>query len=152
LGQLAAAGIKRIGPVLMPAIAAVGVAAAVVLLAPAWTQIRTYDDVDATWIERQRAAEKTDGADFASLVAMVAATNDRVFAGGRSDWGAGYTIGDVPGVIELTNLDVNGVGFTGRVPALTEPSEGRFDDTNPAHFELFDVRYEIEPADHAPPP
>jgi hypothetical protein len=38
------------------------------------------------------------------------------------------------------------------VPALTEPSEARFDDTNPAHYELFGVRYVVSPADHAAPP
>jgi hypothetical protein len=153
LARLAVDATKRLGrPVPTPVLGVAGVAAAVVLLAPAWTQIRAYDDLDRMWIERQRAAEKTDGADLASLVAMVTPTNDRIYAGGRANWGTGYTIDDVPAVIELTDLDANGVGFTGRVPALTEPSEGRFDDTNPAHFELFDVRYEIEPADRPPPP
>jgi hypothetical protein len=153
LGRLAVDAITRVGRrVPTPVLAGAGVAIAVALLAPAWTQIRAYDDLDRTWIEHQRAAEKTDGADFASLVAMVTPTNDRIYAGGRTNWGTGYTIYDVPAVIELTDLDANGVGFTGRVPALTEPSEGRFDDTNPAHFELFDVRYEIEPADRLPPP
>ena len=153
LGQVAFDGIRRVvQSVPLPILGVAGVAAVVVLLAPAWTQIRTYDDLDQTWIERQRAIEKTDGADFASLVAMVTPTNDRIYAGGRTNWGADYTIGDVPAVLELTDLDANGVGFTGRVPALTEPSEGRFDDTNPAHFELFDVRYEIEPVDRPPPP
>jgi hypothetical protein len=152
LGRLVVDAITRVGRrVPTPVLAGAGVAAAVVLLAPAWTQIRAYDQLDRTWIERQRAAEKTDGADFASLVAMVTPTNDRIYAGGRTNWGASYTIYDVPAVIELTDLDANGVGFTGRLPALTEPSEGRFDDTNPAHFELFDVRYEIEPADRPPP-
>jgi len=153
LGRAGVDAVKRVGrPVPTPVLAVAGVVAAVVLLAPAWTQIRAYDDLDRTWIEQQRAAENTDGADFASLVAMVTPTNDRIYAGGRANWGTGYTIFDVPAVIELTNLDANGVGFTGRLPALTEPSEGRFDDTNPAHFELFDVRYEIEPTDRPPPP
>ena len=153
LGRLAVDAVKRTGrPVPTPSPAVAGVAAAVILLAPAWTQIRAYDDLDRTWIDQQRAAESTDGADFAALVAMVTPTNDRIYAGGRSNWGTSYTIYDVPAVIELSNLDANGVGFTGRLPALTEPSEGRFDDTNPAHFELFDVRYEIEPADRPPPP
>jgi hypothetical protein len=153
LVRLAADGLRRMRrPVLVPVVGVVGLAASVVLLAPAWTQIRTYDDLDRTWIERQRAIEETDGADFASLVAMITPTNDRVYAGGRANWGAGYKISDVPAVIELTDLDANGVGFTGRVPALTEPSEGRFDDSNAAHFELFDVRYEIEPTDRPPPP
>jgi hypothetical protein len=151
--RLAGGAVRRSGqPVPAAALAVVGVAVAVVLLAPAWTQIRTYDDVDAQWIDQQRAIEKTDGADFASLVAKIGPTNDRVYAGGRTNWGAGYTIGDVPAVIELTNLDVNGIGFTGRLPALTEPSEARFDDTNAAQYELFDVHYVIQPADRPPPP
>jgi hypothetical protein len=151
--RLASDALEGIGwPVPAKAVGAMGVAVAVVVLAPAWTEIRSYDDVDATWIDQQRAAEKTDGADFASLVARVGLTNDRIYAGGRTNWGAGYTIGDVPAVIELTDLDANGIGFTGRVPALTEPSEARFDDTNAAQYELFDVRYVIEPSDRPPPP
>ncbi len=151
--QQAADAIRRTGrPAPAAAVGAVGLAAAVVLLGPAWTQIRAYDDLDAQWIDRQRSVQKTDGADFASLVARIGPTNDRVYAGGRTNWGAGNRIGDVPAVIELTNLDANGVGFTGRLPALTEPSEARFDDTNAAQYELFDVRYVIKPADRPPPP
>src|SRR5262249_678456 len=61
-------------------------------------------------------------------------------------------IGYVPAVIELLDLDADGIGFTGRVPALTESAEARFDDTNPANYELFGVRWAIMPDTQSPPP
>jgi hypothetical protein len=139
-------------PVPMPAIAAGVVVLTVAGLAPAWTQIRTYDDVNQQWMEAQRVVDANDGADFASLVDQTRTTNDRVYAGTRNNaLGASYKLGSVPAVIDLTDLDATGIGFTGRIPALTEPSEARFDETNPAHYELFDARYVILPSDHAPP-
>jgi hypothetical protein len=139
-------------PVPAPALAAGVVVLTVAGLAPAWNQIRTYDDVDRQWIEAQRVVDANDGADFATLVALTRTTSDRVYAGTRQDaLGSTYKIGSVPAVIELTNLDATGIGFSGRIPALTEPSEARFDETNPANYQLFDARYLILPADHAPP-
>ncbi len=148
------AGARRVASVPVPAtvVSAVAVVGLVVVLAPAWTQYRGYTDVNATWMAQQRAAEASDGADFASLVDMAKQGGGRIYAGLRTNWGANYKIGFVPAVIELTDLDAQGIGFTGRVPALTEPSEGAFDDANPADYQLFDVQWAILPPDRPAPP
>ena len=57
----------------------------------------------------------------------------------------------MPAPIELLNLGADAIGFTGRIPSLTEPSERRFDESEPAHYELFNIRYVIAPADRAGP-
>jgi hypothetical protein len=137
------------GPVLTAA--AVGLVA--LLLAPAWTQLRRVDLDDAQWMAEQRRAERTDGRDFEHLVRESQHLGGgRVYAGLLTNWGASYRIGYVPAVIELLNLDADAVGFTGRVPAITEPAEGRFDDSNPSNYELFAVRWVIAPDTQLPPP
>lgn len=135
-------------------IAWLGLLAVAALLLPAWRQASAYGDQGAAWAEQQRDADTgQDSQDFSRLVAMAAARGDgRVYAGLLTNWGREYRIGYVPAVVELLNLGADGLGFTGRVPALTEPSEARFDDASAADYELFGVRYAIEPAERAGPP
>ncbi len=133
IGRALLAAIRRVAPRTPPlALAIGGAVAVVVLLTPAWSQVRRGDVDGARWMAEQRAAERGDGADFAALVRRAGQDGGgRIYAGLLTGWGADYRIGYVPAAIELTNLGVDGIGFTGRVPALTEPSEARFDDTNP---------------------
>jgi hypothetical protein len=129
------------------------VAAMAVLLIPAWTQVRRAALDGQQWMSDQRAAEDADGADFAALVERADREGGgRVYAGTSSGWGRDQRVGYVPGAIELLNLDAPGIGFTGRMSALTEPSEARFDDTNASHYELFGVRWALLPDDRPPPP
>ena len=135
------------------AITAAAVVLVGVLLAPAWSQVRRTALDGRGWMAEQSSAQSNDGADFAALVRRADVTGGgRIYAGTLSGWGRDYRIGHVPAVIELTNLDVDGIGFTGRVPALTEPSEARFDDTDPAHYEVFGVRWAVLPDSQPPPP
>ena len=137
-------------PAMMPA-AAVAVVALLVL-APAWTQLRRYLGEQAQWIDDQRRAEASDGRDFATLVGIATAGGGRVSAGTRGNGGDGYVIGYVPAYIELLNLGADGIGFTGRVPTLTEPSEARYNGSAAGQSEAFDVRWHIRPAGAAGPP
>jgi hypothetical protein len=118
---------------------------------PAWLQIRRYDNQDAVWIVQQRQADATQGREFQALLSMVG-TDGRVFAGYLSGYGSTDPVGFVPGAIELTNLDALGIGFTGRVPAITQPAEERFNWRDLNHYELFNVRYAILPASQEAPP
>ena len=153
IGRALLALIRRVAHRTPPvALAIAGAAAVVVLLVPAWSQVRRGDVDGARWMAEQRAAERGDGADFAALVRQAGQGGGRIYAGLLTGWGADYRIGYVPAAIELTNLGADGIGFTGRVPALTEPSEARFDDTNPAHYELFGVRWAVLPDTQPAPP
>jgi hypothetical protein len=135
------------------AVTIAAVAATVLLLVPAWTQVRRAALDGQQWMSEQRAAEDGAGADFAALVDRARREGGgRIYAGTSTGWGRDERVGYVPGGIELLNLDAPGIGFTGRVPALTEPSEARFDDANPAHYELFGVRWAVLPESRPPPP
>jgi hypothetical protein len=96
--------------------------------------------------------DATDGAAVAQLVAMAERlAPGRIYAGSRGNWGARYRVGQVPVYASLLNLDVDAIGFTRPTWSLSSPAEYRFRDTNPAHYDVFDVRYVIQPADRAGP-
>jgi hypothetical protein len=139
----------RVPPLALAAAVAV---VALVGLAPAWTQLRTYLGEQARWIDDQRRAEATDGRDFASLVGIAAAEGGRISAGTRGNGGDAYVIGYVPAYIELLNLGADSIGFTGRIPTLTEPSEARYNGEAIGQSEAFDVRWHIRPSSSPGPP
>lgn len=140
-------------PPVKPAVAGalitvVGIAA----LYPAWSQIAGIDQQGTTWIAQQVAADSTDGADFAALVGRIPALGPgRVYAGSSSNWGRQYLIGAVPAYAELQNSDVDTIGFWLRTVSLSADVETLFDDTNPAQYDLFNVRYLVLPRGMQPP-
>ncbi len=69
----------------------------------------------------------------------------------RSNWGSAYEVGQVPVYVMLLNEGTEGVGFVRPTWSLSAPFEYRFTDTNPAHYDLFDVRYLILHSDRQPP-
>ena len=139
-------------PSLRPAAVAAAAGMIVLLvLAPAIAERRAYAAKDGTWVQEQRLADATDGAAFASLVARAKALGGgRVFAGARSGGGPDYRIGTVPAYASLLNHDVDAVGFTRPTWSLASGVEVRFDPANPAHYDLFNVRYVILPEGQEP--
>jgi hypothetical protein len=110
-------------------------------------------DEQSTWVTTQHtAAQRQDGRDFTVLAEYAAARGGRIYAGSSRNWGADYKVGYIPGYIELLDLGLPGVGFSGRVPAVTEPSEARFDADSRAQAEVFDVRWQLRPAGMPGPP
>jgi hypothetical protein len=122
------------------------------LLAPAWRERGGYDVADAGMIASQRAVERRDGAEFAKLVHEATARGGgRIYAGMRANWGRNYTIGAVPASAELSNANVDAIGFTFRtVQSLSTDVEASFDETNPAQYEALNVKYLILPDDREP--
>ncbi len=126
--------------------------AIVAALAPAWTQISTYDGYSASWINYQRHATSTLGRDVDSLVAIAQARGDgRIYAGMPSNWGHQFYVGAVPVYIYLEQLNVDAVGFTLRTSGLMTDPEAYFDEFIPGDYAAFGVRYMILPAGHTPP-
>ncbi len=150
-GRMVAARVRRRVPRLEPIVAGL-LLVAIAMLAPAWTERSAWAAQGATWIHQQQLDDATDGADVAELVAIAERlAPGRIYAGSRSNWGAQYRVGQVPVYAELLNLDVDAVGFTRPTWSLSSPAEYRFRDTDPAHYDVFDVRYLIQPADRPPP-
>jgi hypothetical protein len=115
-------------------------------LVPAWHFIASFDAQGAHWINQQRVADRTDGADFEALARQAAsAGGGRVYAGSASNGGKDIAIGSVPGYSYLLDTDVDEVGFTLRTLSLSADAETTFDDAKPADYDLFDVRWVILP-------
>ena len=75
----------------------------------------------------------------------------RVYAGLRGNWGADVQVGAVPVHAWLADRDVDAIGFTFRtIASLSTDIEAHFDETNPAQYEMFNIRYLILPADRKP--
>jgi hypothetical protein len=125
---------------------------AVVALSPAWLERGAWAAQGARWIHEQERFDATDGADVAALVAMAERRGPgRIYGGRRGNWGSDYRIGQVPAYVAILNLDAHGLGFTRPTWSLSSPAEYRFRDTDPAHFDVFDVRYVVQPIDRSPP-
>jgi hypothetical protein len=131
--------------------AAVGIA--VLVLAPAWVERIHYDNRGAADIRTQRAFDRTSGRDLDRLIAIVKQRGGgRVYAGSRANWGEQYMVGYVPVHAWLADRGVDAIGFTFRtVESLSTDPEAAFDETNPAQYQMFDVRWLLLPADRPPP-
>lgn len=128
------------------------VAVVVAGLAPAWTQIRTYDHYSALWISYQRRIAPTQGAEVMSLVALAERQGGgRIYAGMPSNWGHRFYVGAVPVYIYLEQLDVDAVGFTLRTSGLMTDPEAYFDERNAGDYSAFGVHYSLLPVGHDPP-
>jgi hypothetical protein len=154
LGRLAWEQLQRFRPLREHpvAIVALGVAGMLVFLAPGFAERTAWARQGAEWIGEQAVADARDGADVAALVDIARARGPgRFYAGMRSNWGSAYEVGQVPVYVMLLNEGTEGVGFVRPTWSLSAPFEYRFTDTNPAHYDLFDVRYLILPSDRQPP-
>jgi len=126
---------------------AVVVALTVILLAPAWLELRSYDRLNASHIAAQRRADKTQGAEIDQLISLIDANGGgRTYAGTPSNWGADFAVGAVPVFKYLESADVDEVGYTLRTASLMTGPEDRFDELDPADYALFGIRYLILPA------
>ncbi len=144
--RAAAAAVER------AAVAAGALAATIAVLAPAWLQLGSYDRKNAAAIAAQRRSDATQGADVDRLVAFIKASGGgRVYAGMPSNWGLGFTVGQVPVFKYLESRDLDEVGYTLRSSSLMTDPEYYFDDANPSEYRLFGIHYLIVPAGYLPP-
>ena len=151
LGQFGLALLRRVRLHGRAAIAVASVAG-VVFLAPAFVDRASWAATGARWIDEQAVFDATEGADVSALIQIALENGPGRFYGGmRSNWGARYRIGQVPMYAVLLAHSVEGVGFTRPTWSLSSPIEYRFSETNPAHYDLFDIRYLILSQDRRPP-
>jgi Gpi18-like mannosyltransferase len=132
---------------------AVPLVLSVAVLAPAWSERAGYDKQGGVLIRAQQAADAQSGSSMDTLVNIVKAGGDgRVYSGLRANWGKEYKVGYVPVYAWYANRDVDAIGFTFRtIASLSNDVEAAFDETNPAQYQMFNVRYLILPADRKPP-
>lgn len=129
------------------------VALAVGVLTPAWTERARADNHDAALIRVQQATDATEGPALDRLVSIIKARGGgRVYAGLRANWGKDYLVGYVPVYAWLAYRDIDEIGFTFRtINSLSNDVEAAFEETNPAQYQMFDIRYLLLPVGHPPP-
>ena len=132
---------------------AAAIAVAVGVLEPAWAERAQYASKGAALIRSQQQYDATDGRALDKLVEIVKRRHDgRVYAGLRSNWGAGYKVGSVPVYAWLSDDGADSIGYTFRtIASLSTDVEAAFDETNLAQYQMFNVRYLLLPHDHASP-
>lgn len=131
---------------------AAAIVAAVVVLAPAWLQQRSFDRLNAGHIAAQRRADATQGADVDQLISLIQANGGgRAYAGTPSNWGADFRVGAVPVFKYLESRDVDEIGYTLRTASLMTGPEDHFDELDPSDCVLFGIRYLILPSGASPP-
>ena len=124
----------------------------IVLLAPAWTDMDTYDAHNKTNVDLQAQADAQESPQIDQLLAYVRAhPKGRVYAGSPTNWGQDFLVGAVPVFKYLESKDIDEVGYTLRTASLMTDPEYYFDETNPGDYPLFGIGYIITPADMAAP-
>lgn len=118
----------------------------VALLGPALWERHDYYALNRQWMERTRKALDADEDARAILSALMHLPPGRTYAGLRADWGKGMTFGDVHFYDLLTFHRI--VSTVPPFPAFSLNADliWHFDDRNPAHYDLFNVRYVVAPS------
>jgi Bacterial membrane protein YfhO len=133
-------------------VAGLCIGALVLVLAPAWSSMDTYDAHNATNIGFQAEDDALQGPQIDQLLAYVRAhPKGRVYAGAPTNWGQDFLVGDVPVFKYLESKDIDEVGYTLRTASLMTDPEYYFDETNAGDYPLFGIGYIITPGDMASP-
>ena len=124
----------------------------VLVLAPAWSALDTYDGHNATNIGLQADADVQESPQIDGLLAYVGDhPRGRVYAGSPTNWGQNFLVGAVPVFKYLEAKDIDEVGYTLRTASLMTDPEYYFDDANPGDYPLFGIGYMIIPETATPP-
>jgi hypothetical protein len=154
LGLRALSLLRRLTPTIAPVFTtATVVVLGLAFLAPAWAERwGTFDRQGGGWIRHQRATDATDGFAIRSLVEEARARGPgRIYAGNMLKGSCrNFTLGMVGMCEALLGYNADVIGFLVRTPSLSTDFEVNFDDTNPAQYDLFDVRYVILPSGREP--
>ena len=124
------------------------------VLAPAWVDRAPLRPARSrARSEAQRAADATDGRDLDRLVAIVKDARRRARLRRAARQLGSSTTRSAPCRCTRgsADRDVDAIGFTFRtIASLSTDVEAAFDETNPAQYEMFNVRYLILPPDREP--
>jgi hypothetical protein len=119
------------------------------LLYPVYAERGEYLAENARWLADSQAALVAEGQDLAALTAALRdAPPGRVYAGHGTNWGQDYTIGAVPMYALLNRAGLDTLGYLYHALSLNSDIQLLFDEHSPDHYNLFNVRYVVAPADH----
>jgi hypothetical protein len=106
-----------------------------------------YDTRNAANVSLQRQFQSNMSPYIGPIIDFLrTANNGRAYAGTPLNWGFNFRVGYVPVFEYLTNQDIDQVGFTLRTASLMEQPEAEFNESNPADYAMFGIRYLILPS------
>ena len=126
------------------------VAASVLLLDPMVAERAHNLSDNAAWGRRNLAAYADQRQAIDATIAAVQERGGRAYAGLAASWGGTFKAGDVPFYAFLSTANVPAVGFLYHAMALTGDIMIRFDEWNPSHYRLFNIRTVVAPAGPVP--
>jgi len=125
---------------------AVALAAVVLsLLYPALRERQNFYSFNTQWIDRTRKALTEDKDAAAILAALKELPPGRAHAGLRANWGKSLVFGDLKFSDLLTYYRLTPASAPYSSMSLNADLLWHFDDRDPAHYNLFNVRYLIAP-------
>jgi hypothetical protein len=119
--------------------------AILLLLVPALRERQNNYSFNTQWIERNRKALAADADAGAILATLKEMPPGRVHAGLRANWGKTLTYGDVKFYDLLTLHRLMPVSPPYSSVSLNADLLWHFNDRNPAHYNLFNVKYLVAP-------
>jgi hypothetical protein len=110
-----------------------------------------YAKYDKSFISEQVTADQTTGVAVNALIDIAKQRGGgRVYAGLPNNWGGLTKVGQVDVLYMPLQQDADSLGFTLRTDSLSQDIEAYFDENNPAQYDLFDVKYVLEPPGRQP--
>jgi len=120
------------------------------ILVPAVQERQKDYALNAGWMERTRKALDTDQDARTILSTLATLPPGRTYAGRRDNWGRQLKLGDLHFFDLLTFHRIVAISSYGNF-SLNADLIWHFDDRNPAHYNLFNVRYVVAPRGLAMP-
>jgi len=131
--------------------ASIACALAVVVIWPVLVDRDHYANYDTQFIKGQVVADQNTGIYVNALIDVAKQRGGgRVYAGLPNNWGAFTKVDQVDVLYMPLQQDADSLGFTLRTDSLSQDIESYFDDTNPAQYDLFDVKYVLDPPGRSP--
>ncbi len=118
------------------------------LLVPAYVERADYLALNGRWLAENLAAYRAEQAALGGLLEKLRSLPPgRTYAGRAAGWGNDYRVGSVPLYAFLAQNNVPNPGYLYHALSLNADIEGYLDESRPATFNLFNLRYIVAPVD-----
>ena len=136
---------RQLGPLAGRSRPVVLVLLVLALLVPAFLERRAYYTLNSQAMERSRQALDADADARTILATLRELPPGRSHAGLRANWGSRLRVADLPFYALLIFHRIVAVSPPFQSLSLNADLVWHFDDHNPAHYDLFDVKYLVAP-------
>jgi hypothetical protein len=134
---------------------AVGCVLLAAILTPVWKERIRYLNENKVMMEATNEAVKHESGNIRELVDYLRGLQKeapgRVFAGLATTWGKQFSIGDVRMYALLSVEKIDALSYLYHAMSLNADIQVHFDETQPAHYNLFNVGYVVAPRERTFP-